>query len=261
MSDDLRTPLYCNGLHYDAEYRDYTVDIPFYVERARAAGGPVLEVACGTGRLTIPIAGAGVDITGLDLAPEMLSRARDKAAEAGVIVDWIEADCRDFHLGRAFALVFCPFNSMQCLHDRESIESFLACVREHLAPGGRFIVEVFNPNVAILARGPDLRSSVCSYPNPCGDGDVYIEEVIDYDDAAQVSHNHWYYAIPGEEDIREEELRMRCFYPQELDMLLHYNGFEILEKLGDFDGKAFAAGDARQIVVCRAADARRPGEA
>ncbi len=242
--------LYRNGPHYDAENVDLVADIPFYLERAQQADGPVLEIACGTGRVTIPLAKAGIDVVGLDLTPTMLAWAREKAARGGVAIEWVEADCRSFSLGRQFALTFCAFNSMQHLHDRESLEAFFECVRAHLLPGGRFIVDVFNPNVTILSREHEQRFPVFTYPNPDGGGDVYVEETTDYDDAAQVSHTLWHYTMGGTPEIQTEQIDLRCFYPQELDMLLHYNGFRIVVKLGNYEGKPFGTGDGAQIAVC-----------
>ena len=75
--------VYWDGAHYDAFNRPYRDDFKFYLREALAAGGPVLELACGTGRLTIPLKKKGVDITGLDMSGPMLVRAREKAARAG----------------------------------------------------------------------------------------------------------------------------------------------------------------------------------
>ena len=75
-----------------------------------------------------------------------------------------------------------------------------------------------------------------------------------YDDAAQVNRITWYFSLAGEKDFRVEQLPMRCFFPQELDLLVRANGFAIQGKFGNFERKAFAAGDMKQVVVC----AKRP---
>lgn len=244
---------YFDGRQYDIENDDYAADIPFYVERARRSGGPVLEIGCGTGRVTLPIAREGIEIVGLDVAPSMLARLRDKADREGLEVTLIEADCRDFSLGRRFALIICPFSAMQHLHDHASVEAFLERVRAHLAPGGVFIFDVFNPNVEILAREAAERFSVFTYIEEESGQEIFVEESTDYDDAAQVSHITWYSTGGEGDEIREETIHLRCFYPQELDLLLYYNRFEILEKLGKFSGEPFAPGLGKQIVVCRPA--------
>src|SRR5258705_8241998 len=117
MTENHSTPLYRDGRHYDALNSFLVADIPFYVEEARKAGTPALELGCGTGRLTIPIAQSGVEIVGLDLSPSMLAHARTKAEAARLAINFVEGDCRLFDLGRKFALIYMAFNSMQHLHD------------------------------------------------------------------------------------------------------------------------------------------------
>jgi SAM-dependent methyltransferase len=269
MTTSQSIPLYRNGRHYDALNSDLIADIPFYVEEARRTGElnppycqkpwtvahQVLELACGTGRLTIPIAQIGVEITGLDLSPSMLEHARIKASQAGVEISFIEGDCRAFDLGRKFALIFMAFNSMQHLHDHASLAGLFSSVRKHLAPDGRFIFDVFNPKISILARSPDERRPEREYEDPDGRGTIVLEHTMLYDDASQVNRIKWYFSRRGpnglEPDFRVEDLHMRCFFPQELDLLVHSQGFEIVEKFGNFERKPFASGDPKQILVCR----------
>jgi SAM-dependent methyltransferase len=249
-------PFYRDGRHYDALNSDLVADIPFYVEEARRADGPVLELACGTGRLTIPIAQSGVEIVGLDLLPSMLAHARAKAKQAGVGISFVEGDCRDFELGRKFTLIFMAFNSMQHLHDHASLAGLFASVRKQLAMGGRFIFDVFNPKVAILARSADERRPEREYEDPDGQGTIMLEATMNYDDASQVNRIQWFFSRRGtngeERDFRVEDLHMRCFFPQEADLLVRSQGFEIVEKFGNFERKPFASGEQKQVVVCRA---------
>jgi SAM-dependent methyltransferase len=262
-------PLYRDGRHYDALNSDLLADIPFYVEEARhtaalnpphrkergKVGHQVLELACGTGRLTIPIAQSGVDITGLDLSPSMLAHARTKAEQAGVEISFVEGDCRAFELPRKFALIFMAFNSMQHLHDHASLTNLFSSVRKHLAPGGQFIFDVFNPKISMLARSPEERQPEREYDDPDGKGTIVLENTMHYDDASQVSRIKWYFSRRGpnglEPDFRVEDLHMRCFFPQELDLLVRSQGFEIVDKFGNFERKPFASGEPKQVVVCR----------
>jgi SAM-dependent methyltransferase len=185
----------------------------------------------------------------LDLNPAMLDRAKEKALAAKLSPTFIAADMRDFHLGKKFELIFLPYNSMQHLQSRPELEALFSCVREHLAEGGRFILDVQHPNLDLLRREPgeifDLGREVKD-----ADGFVVTGEEVHYDDAAQIYSIRWHYAKPGTEEARSEELRLRMFFPQELDALLTYNQLEIREKYGDFNGKPFAPGDSKQILVC-----------
>jgi SAM-dependent methyltransferase len=237
--------------------RDIVADIPFYIEEAKRAMGPVLELACGTGRLAIPIAQSGVEIVGLDVSPSMLAHARAKTKQAEVAITFVEADCRSFALGRKFALIFMGFNSMQHLHDHVSLASLFFNVRQHLATGGRFVFDVFNPKLSLLARQPDERKHERDYQDPDRKGTIALEHTVHYDDASQVAHIQCYFTRHGangeERDFRQEELNMRCFFPQELDLLVRSQGFAILEKFGNFERKPFASGEPKQIVICRGA--------
>ncbi|HAH31355.1 MAG TPA: class I SAM-dependent methyltransferase [Elusimicrobia bacterium] len=243
--------VYWDGAHYDADNASIQTDIPFYIKEAKKAGGPVLELACGTGRLTIPIALAGVDITGVDISQPMLLRAREKAVKAGVKAGFIKADIRFFRLKKKFKLIFIPFNSMQHLHDRVSLERFFERVRAHLSPGGRFIVDVFNPNPHYLVRDPDELIPIGHYKDPLTGRDILVNESYSYDRAAQAARLGWHYKR-GRCNIGVKKLNMRCFFPLELEMLLHYNGFAIKAKYGDFDRSAFRSGSPKQILVCLA---------
>jgi SAM-dependent methyltransferase len=255
MSISEHTPLYRDGRHYDALNSDLVADIPFYVEEAQKTGASVLELACGTGRLTIPIAQAGVEIVGIDLSPSMLAHARTKAEAAGVAIKFVEGDCRWFELGRKFGLIFMAFNSMQHLHEYASQAALFGCVRKHLAEGGRFIFDVFNPRMGFLALDPEERRPEREYEDPEGNGTIVLEHSTRYDDATQVSHIQWYFSRRSmnglERDFRVEQLQMRCFFPQELDLLVRSQGFEIVEKFGDFERNSFASGDPKQVVVCK----------
>src|SRR5215831_548238 len=118
--------------------------------RSARSTGSVLELACGTGQLMIPIAQAGVEIVGLDASSSVLSHLRIKAGAAAIEIPLVEADCRTFDLRRKFALIFMAFNSMQHLQGFASLEAFFGKVRRHLAPGGRFVFGVFNSKIAYL---------------------------------------------------------------------------------------------------------------
>src|SRR5215212_2491148 len=95
--------LYDDPLFYDRVVQPPANSAPFYVDEAVRSGGAVLELACGTGRLLVPMAQAGLQVTGVDIVRPMLDRARAKATEAGVAIDLVQGDMRGVHLGRRFA--------------------------------------------------------------------------------------------------------------------------------------------------------------
>lgn len=251
MKDIDSGPLYSDGRHYDLQHAGITDDIPFYLGAARKYGGPILELACGTGRISIPMAGEGFDVTGLDISGPMLDRAREKAADAGVSVDWVEADCRDFDLGRKYGLVILAFNALAHIHDHESIDGFLGCVRAHLKQTGRFVIDIFNPRLETLIRDPSERYPVAEYADPDGRGTVVVTENNVYDKASQINRIKWYHQVTGRPGEVVRELNMRIFYPQELDGLLRGKGFVIEHKYGDCDRTPFSSPSPKQVLVLR----------
>jgi SAM-dependent methyltransferase len=241
--------LYYDGRHYDLQFKSHICDIPFYLRQVKKYGGPVLELACGTGRIAIPLAEEGFQIVGLDVSTSMLSEGRRKAVERRVQVEWVEADCRSFRLGRKFKLILFPFTTIALLHDLESVEACFSCVNDHLENDGRFIIDYFNPRFDFLVRDPSQRYPVAEYPDPDGQGQVVVTENNIYEAALQINHVKWYYRI-GEQAEIVEDLDMRIFYPQELDALLKYNGFAIEAKFGSYDEIPFESSSTRQLIVC-----------
>ena len=226
-----------DGALYDAMHGETLHDLDFYLEEARQAAGPVLELACGTGRVTIPVFQAGANTTGLDLDASMLAQARRKEPR----IRWVQGDYRDIPIPEKFALIYCPFNALQHMLDFREFERVLRSVRAHLADRGRFIFDMFNPSIAMLNRDPAKVRPM---------RDLHLEgrtltwlESSAYDDALQIVRTTW--TIDGQEQL----LKLRCYYPQELDALLHYNGFRIHEKFGDFNRSAFVSGAPKQVVI------------
>ena len=135
-------------------YRDRT-DIAFFVDAAKAAGSPILEIGCGTGRVLIPTARAGLDIVGLDASPSMLAvcRERLRSESAGVQgrVQLVQADMRAFDLGLTFDLITVPFRPFQHLITVQDQRACLATLRRHLTDQGRLILDLFNPSLDALA--------------------------------------------------------------------------------------------------------------
>ncbi|HET6624059.1 MAG TPA: class I SAM-dependent methyltransferase [Gaiellaceae bacterium] len=133
---------------YDPWSRSVTEDIAFYVEQALASGGPVVELAVGTGRIAVPIARAGVAVIGVDSSPEMLSEARAAAAAAGVsqLLDLRLGDLREPRVDERVPLAICPFRSLLHMETESEKLRALRAARELLERGGRFVFDVFAPS-------------------------------------------------------------------------------------------------------------------
>jgi len=227
----------------------FTYDVDFYVTEAKSIGGPVLEMACGTGRLTLPIAREGIEIVGLDLEPGMLEQACKKSAAEGLAIQWVQGDCRNYDLGRQFKLIFIPFNSLLHLHDQASLRDFFTCAKRHLLPDGRLIIDIYNPSVAILAEPPGRRL-VLEFVNPAGEK-VKIEGSRVYDALTQVNRNTWYLSSETRKDFQVHDLHLRCIYPQELALMLDTYGFEVDVAYGNHKREPFGSASAHQIMVLK----------
>lgn len=135
---------------YDWECRHvlgrHDQDLAFWRDLAGETGGPVLELACGTGRLTSPLAGTGFEMVGLDVDPVMLAAARRRGLPSSPAAAgpprWVAADMRRFALARRFALVFVAYNSLQLLAAPGDMARCLARARDHLLPDGVIGLEV-----------------------------------------------------------------------------------------------------------------------
>ncbi|MBP7690373.1 MAG: class I SAM-dependent methyltransferase [Anaerolineales bacterium] len=224
-------------------------ELEFYQRQAARLGPRVLELACGTGRLTVPLAQHGLTMTGLDLSPAMLARARAKAAYAGAALELTQADMRAFTLGRRFDLIFIPINSLCHLLTRPDVEACFQCVRAHLEPHGRFIIDVFNPSFAILSRDSQRWYEIGEYPDAQGRR-VRLSEQNRYDSATQINAITWRFETEGGPP-QDLALAMRQFFPQELDALLAWHGFTLEAKYGKYGEKDFHADSTQQLIVAR----------
>lgn len=227
-------------------------DVAFYVDEAQKAGGPVLELGCGTGRILLPIARAGISIEGLDGSQQMLERCRTKlAAEPEPVQERVtlhQLDMLDFNLGAMFAAVIAPFRVFQHLTTIDAQLRFLATVARHLAPGGRFIFDVFNPRFQILV-GADGTEREDTPETPLPDGRTFrrayrIARVRWVD---QVSESELIYYVGGKRSVQAFE--MRWFLPAELQHLLARAGFRVRDVYGDFARGPLVDGAPEQVVV------------
>jgi SAM-dependent methyltransferase len=145
---------------HDVESAGYAADLPLWRELAEEAAGPVLDVGAGTGRVALDLARRGHHVTALDRDTELLAELRHRAGE--LPIDVVEADARDFALGRRFPLVVVPMQTIQILGGPDARAAFLGCAREHLAPSGLLVATVtsellaFEAHEQIILPLPDL---------------------------------------------------------------------------------------------------------
>jgi ubiquinone/menaquinone biosynthesis C-methylase UbiE len=238
---------------YDILHVRQKADVPFYVEEAQRAGSPVLELGCGTGRATMAVAQAGIDVVGIDVSPAMLDRFRqsltDLPPEASQRITLHLADMRDFELGaERFTLVYCPFRAFLHLMTIEDQLTALHNVHRHLQPGGRFALNFFNPSATVIARslaGDNAAPRrIQEFTHPDTGRQVVMYLTAEHDVAEQIIRNQF---IEEELDSAGQMIRrtykpltLRWIYRYEFEHLLARCGFAVEALYGSFDRQPFA---------------------
>ena len=126
----------------------------------------------------------------------------------------------------------------------------LSCVKKHLEPDGRFIIDAFNPDLDILRHSPEERYPFAEYPNPEGNGTIVVTHSNVYEGSPQINRIKLFFKLPSQTEEVIEELNLRMYFPRELDALLEYNGFVIEDKLGDYEETPFISSAGLQLLVC-----------
>ncbi len=235
--------------NYDALYavlRDPSGDIAFYRDLARASGGPVLELGCGTGRTLLPIARDGINCVGVDASPAMLAVFRRKAPPENL--ELVEARMERLELpDRRFRLVTCPFRAFSHLLDVETQLAALAAVRRHLDPGGTFAFDVFDPKLARTALAEEPEHLGATFHD--GGREIRRWDAVTRDPSRQVMTVRFRFEATAPELCGVGEVEMRWFYRFELEHLLARAGFTEIQVFGGFDRQPWAAGGETVVLA------------
>jgi ubiquinone/menaquinone biosynthesis C-methylase UbiE len=247
--------------YYDLEYSQVSGDLDFYREMARQVGAQarILEVACGSGRVALPLLRNGFRVTGLDNSAQMLELARQKlAAEPDEVQKrgrFIEADMRDFNLkDEQFDLIFIALNSFQHLLTQADQLAFLKAVRRHLAPAGLFIVDTYNPEDKESYPADGRLELNTVFPNPLTGGKVYVFLSTTANPTEQQRHYTYFYddtATDGSVRRSVTSFSLRYTYRYEMELLLDKAGFTLEDFYGSYEFDEYSTGSAKLIYVCR----------
>jgi len=253
-----------NDYEYIADLYDHVVpyrerqDVSFFVEAAKEADGWVLELGCGTGRVLIPTARAGVKITGLDASRHMLAackeRLQDESAEVQSRAKLVGGDMRDFSLGRSFSLVTLPFRPFQHLTTVEDQLDCLGSIQRHLGPGGRLILDLFNPSLESLTSdnlGQELTDEP-EFTTPDGRRVKRLHKVVSRDHFKQIIRVELIYDVTYR-DGREERLLhafpMRYLFRFEAEHLLARAGFEVEDVFAGYDKRPYGSIYPGELII------------
>ena len=232
-------------------------DIDFYIDYADILDGKVLELGCGTGRITIPIARTGHKIWGLDVSEPMLDVFREKAKKENKItndnLNISTGDMRNFYLDEKFKLIFIPFRTFQSLITEEGQQSCLKCCYDHLTDDGFFIVNVFKLLEGHLDESwvqPE-KTDYETIENDIKIKRTHIRERVDLKN--QVIYPKLIYYVTNKDGKTEkycEYLAMKYYSADQLKELLQKNGFEVINEFGYYDKCSIEEG-GEIIFVCK----------
>lgn len=235
---------------YDVLY-NATDDLDYYRKLASHANGPILELACGTGRVTIPLARAGHEITGLDISKKMLERAKSKLkqepAEVRRLVKFVEGDMRMFTLDEKFGLCLIPFFSFQhLLSEGDQLQS-LSRIRTHLLPGGRLAFNVFNPDLT-RAEGLQRLDKVVEAP-----GETVMRYSVQwFDRVNQITYGWLIYEFVGSDGLVRRKVfpfKLKYLFLADAKRLLNKAGFRLRALYGSYHRTKFGSKSPMMVFI------------
>ncbi len=242
---------------YDDDYRAYDDDLGLILEMAEDAGGPVVELGCGTGRVLLPLADAGVATTGVDISPALLDVARAKVDAAGLAsrVTLVEADLRHPGLPEsAFALAICTSNTLMHLTDPSDQAAALHAACRLLRPGGLLMVDLFNPDIARLLEVNGLMELADRWRDEISGAEVTKWSVRSVDIAEQLQETLFIYeeTLPNGETRRTHcPFTLRFLWRNEGELMLRAAGLVVEEVWGEFDGTPYDGLSDHLIFIAR----------
>ena len=234
---------------YDVLVR-FEDDIPFFLTEARQAAGSVLDLMCGTGRVSLPLIAAGVPVTCVDRSPDMLDVLRSNLARRRLEAQVVEADVRTLPFGRRFSLAILPFNSFSELVTEADQRAALASIGACVQPGGRFICTLHNP--AVRLRGMDSTwKDRARVPNPHGGGDVVLRVRESFDATTRIVSGIQAFVTVGHEETesrREMGFQFSALERDSFEDLAEAAGFRVLAFYGDYSRSVFVPDESPFMI-------------
>ncbi|WP_078392911.1 class I SAM-dependent methyltransferase [Shouchella patagoniensis] len=240
---------YSDTAMYDQLNEHSKIEIPILLQWIKKEN-QLLELACGTGRLTIPLAEKGYNVTGVDLHEGMLKKAKEKAAKKEVAIPFYLQDCTQLSFPNQFECLFMVGNSFQHFLTNQSQDALLASVSKHLTNNGLFIFDTRNPILAELSKPDHYVTEFQDYRGY----DVKEHHLETYEDGDQLlrCHTNRKYFKNGEYLHSEQDsILLRYTYPLEMARLLASHGFKIEKRYGNWKGDDVSTNAPQMIFICR----------
>ena len=241
----MQIDIYSDPQLYDAAHAWKTNDIEFITNCALEHGGPILEMASGTGRLAVPLIKKGFNYTGVELSEPFVEFTKKKLTSIKSVHNIVQGDMKNIDLKKKYRFIFIGFNSICHLLTNKDLSKFFNCVYAHLLDGGLFLIDTFVPNPIFLYR-PNLKTHVMEFDLPNGEQCI-VNEVNQYDPDTQINQIKWFFESSKVDQFLFD---MHMIYPDTMDRLLSESGFKIYNKFGDYDKSPFSSESHLQIYLC-----------
>ncbi|WP_106767046.1 class I SAM-dependent DNA methyltransferase [Paenibacillus faecalis] len=244
---------YEDPVMYDLENAPFLDDVEFLMKWADQVQGPIIDLACGTGRATIPLAQQGYSLIGVDLHEGMLEHAARKSERLKLPIQWVKQDCSRLALHQTSSLIFMVGNSFQHFLTNEAQADLMNSIHRHLVPGGKFIFSIRFPNADKLLIPPE-EEFWRSYQDDRGRTvDVYT--ICRYDAISQVQHCTTIRRTKNEQGIIEKEhktdIALRFTFPQEIQRLFAETGFDVVHTFGDWQESPLTGNSQSMVYVLK----------
>lgn len=243
--------------YYDAEWKSLTNDIPFLLNEAKKFGAPILELACGTGRITLPIAKDGHEVYGIDNSEKMLlildNKLKKENPDVANLLHFSNQNMCNFKFDTKFKMILIPFNSILLLTDRNDMDACLKNCYDHLEDDGVFIVDIFSPSFELCAIKVPKMQFIQHFHIPDTKKVVIQWEYAKRDMAKQFINIDFLYEEYDEHGNISQNTRsidMSIIFRYEMQYMLEKNGFRLLEFFGNYDRSEFTKDSPQMIYIC-----------
>lgn len=242
---------YADAEYYDLEYESNMKDLPLLLEWAHKKGGKIVDLACGTGRITIPLAEHGFQLLGVDLNKGMLTRAKEKSKHKNLSIEWVLQDCTSLLLKKKSSFIYMTGNSFQHFLTNDSQNKLLQSIYSHLEYDGVFIFNTRFPIIKELSiveettqvyidkRNRKLSEHTAEVYNP-------LTQILFCKSTREILNNNNETIL-----VENDSISLRYVFPLEMERLLEGNKFKIIDVYGSWDKNPLNEDSTEMIYVCK----------
>jgi cyclopropane fatty-acyl-phospholipid synthase-like methyltransferase len=241
---------------YDVEHASFDEDVDLYLHYAEMQTGPLLELACGTGRLLIPLAEQGYTLLGVDYSQPMLDIAQGRVQQEGLEarITLAQQDMRSLNLGRQFSLAFIALGSFAHLTSRKAQQQALAAIRRHVTTGGTFILDISNADIRYMENLSGQLLHLGSWPLEDGTMLTHLISPASShsDHLLELTHFYDQHRQGGPINRTVATSYLALIERVEMELLLEQAGFAVKDIYGSYDLSPFTRESPRMVVIAEA---------